>query len=212
MESLMKNDSLPVILYGASGHAKVIIEILESYGIIIEEIYDDNPEKRTLLDYKVIPPPVNINLLKAQYVICIGDNSTRKKISEKLNSSFISIFHKGASISKRSTIGEGTVVMGGAQINSDSRIGKHVIINTSASIDHDCYLDDFVHISPNATLSGGVNVGQGAHIGSGAVVIPGIKIGKWATIGAGTVVINDIPDFAVVVGNPGKIIKFRNPQ
>ncbi len=92
-------------------------------------------------------------------------------------------------------------------INVDTKIGKHCIINTAASIDHECVLEDFVHISPNATLSGGVYVGEGTHIGSGAVIVPNIKIGKWATIGAGAVIIRDVPDYATVVGNPGRIIK-----
>jgi acetyltransferase-like isoleucine patch superfamily enzyme len=52
-----------------------------------------------------------------------------------------------------------------------------------------------------------VYIGEGAHIGAGSVVIQGIKIGKWSTIGAGTVVIKDVPDYATVVGNPGKTIK-----
>jgi len=66
-----------------------------------------------------------------------------------------------------------------------------------------------VHISPNASLAGDVYIGEGTHIGIGAVIIQGLKVGKWVTIGAGAVVINDIPDFAVVVGNPGKIKKYN---
>jgi acetyltransferase EpsM len=54
-----------------------------------------------------------------------------------------------------------------------------------------------------------VKVGEGTHIGIGSSVIQGITIGKWVTIGAGAVIIRDIPDFAVVVGNPGKIIKYN---
>ena len=71
-------------------------------------------------------------------------------------------------------------------------------------------MDDFVHVIPNAALAGGVQVGEGSHIGISAYVSPGKKIGKWVTVGAGTVIINDIPDYAVVVGNPGRIIKYNN--
>jgi acetyltransferase EpsM len=77
-------------------------------------------------------------------------------------------------------------------------------------VEHECQLGDYVHISPNSALAGDVIVGEGSHIGIGAVVIPGVKIGKWVTIGAGAVVLEDIPDFAVVVGNPGKIIKYNH--
>jgi acetyltransferase EpsM len=55
-----------------------------------------------------------------------------------------------------------------------------------------------------------VFVGEGTQVGIGACVIQGVKIGKWATIGAGAVIINDVPDYAVVVGNPGKVIKFNS--
>jgi acetyltransferase EpsM len=53
-------------------------------------------------------------------------------------------------------------------------------------------------------------VGEGTQVGTGASIIPGVKIGKWASIGAGAVIVEDVPDFAVVVGNPGKIIKYLN--
>ncbi|MGM1056644.1 MAG: hypothetical protein ACQEWG_12215 [Bacteroidota bacterium] len=75
-------------------------------------------------------------------------------------------------------------------------------------MEYDCENGDFVHISPNAALTGWVRIGEGSHIGIGAVVIPGIKIGRWTIIGAGAVIIKNIPDFATVVGNPGKIIRY----
>ncbi|MFC0184902.1 DapH/DapD/GlmU-related protein [Pseudarcicella hirudinis] len=70
-------------------------------------------------------------------------------------------------------------------------------------------MEDFVHISPNACICGGVSIGEGTHIGAGAIVIQGISIGRWATIGAGAVIVKNVPDYAVVVGNPGKIIKYN---
>jgi acetyltransferase EpsM len=76
-------------------------------------------------------------------------------------------------------------------------------------VDHDCELGNFVHVSPNVALAGNVKVGEGTHLGIGSCVIQGIIIGKWATIGAGTVVITDVPDHAVIVGNPGRIIKYN---
>lgn len=192
-----------MFLYGASGHAKVIIEILELNSTEIQGLFDDNPAIKELLGY-----PCFGSLNKAiteDLIISIGDNKLRKKVSERFLSSYGKAIHPSAQISRRTFISEGTVVMGNAIINTGTVIGKHVIINTSASIDHDCRIDDFAHISPNATLCGGVSVGEGTHIGASAVIIPGIKIGKWAIIGAGTVVINDIPDNVTIVGNPGKI-------
>jgi acetyltransferase-like isoleucine patch superfamily enzyme len=93
----------------------------------------------------------------------------------------------------------------------NSEFGKHCIINTNASVDHDCKIGDFVHISPKVTLAGNVTVDEGSHIGIGSTVIQGRHIGKWVTIGAGAVIIEDVPDYAVVVGVPGNIIRY-NPS
>ena len=73
-------------------------------------------------------------------------------------------------------------------------------------------IEDFVHISPNAALAGNILVKKGAHIGLGANVIQGITIGENAIIGAGTVVLTDVPNNAVVVGNPGRIVRFVGEQ
>ena len=144
------------------------------------------------------------------FVIAIGDNKTRAELSHKIKAAFKTLVHPSAVISKESSIGEGTVVYAGVVIQPNTTIGKHVIVNTSASIDHDNYIADFVHVAPKVALTGHVEVGEGSFIGAGAVVIPKIKIGKWCTIGAGSVVIKDVPDNAVVVGNPAKIIRYQN--
>ena len=194
-------------LYGAKGHARVIIEILEQSNVKIAGLIDDNPSILSLLGYPVQHPPLTNIPADAGMIISIGDNLQRKHISEKFSVSYGKAIHPSSVISARVIRGEGTVIMGNAIINTGTSIGSHSIINTSASVDHDCQLGDFVHISPNATLCGGVTVGEGTHIGAGVTVIPGINIGKWAVIGAGAVVIRDVPDFALVVGNPGKIVR-----
>ena len=191
-------------LYGASGHAKVIADILQSQGKQLTGMIDDNPAIDELLGYAVIhgmenPSPV---------IVSIGDNRTRREVVEKLQDvEFETAVHTSAVVSPQTTIGEGTVVMQGAIIQSSVVAGKHCIINTGASVDHDCKMGDYVHISPHATLCGNVTVGEGTWIGAGAVVIPGIKIGKWSVVGAGSVVIEDIADNVLVVGNPARIIK-----
>jgi sugar O-acyltransferase (sialic acid O-acetyltransferase NeuD family) len=194
-------------LYGASGHAKVIVEILEQNDVEIHGLFDDYRDIKSLLNYSVLGSADPNKTIEEEVIVSIGINATRKEIVEKHKFKYGKAIHKNAQISTRATIGEGSVVVGNATINSDVKIGKHCIINTCASIDHDCIIEDFVHISPNATLCGEVTVREGVHIGAGAIIIPGIKIGKWAIIGAGSVIIRDVPDFATVVGNPGRVIK-----
>jgi sugar O-acyltransferase (sialic acid O-acetyltransferase NeuD family) len=193
-------------LYGASGHAKVIIEILEAQGIKVEGLFDDNEFLEALLDYPVYKWDEKEDRNK-KIIISIGNNSIRKKIVDSISGEYEIAIHPKSILSQRSIIGLGTVIMGGVTINVNTYVGKHCIVNTNASVDHDCVLDDFVHISPNVALCGNVHVGEGTHVGAGSVVIPGKRIGKWCVIGAGSVVINDIPDYSIAVGNPCKIIK-----
>ncbi len=192
-------------LYGASGHAKVVIDILKKTGNTIELIIDDNANIKEILGINVVQNK-NINLTKGEFIITVGKNETRKKITQKFKAKYGIAIHPNTTIDPTVNIEKGTVIMAGSIINSSTIIGKHCIINTSSSIDHDCILNDFVHISPNATICGGITIGEGTHIGAGAIIIPNLNIGKWCTIGAGAVVIKDIPDGVTVVGNPGKVV------
>ena len=190
-------------LYGASGHAKVIIDILRSQNIEIEAIYDDNEAVLGLLGI----PVLHQKEIGSPLIISIGNNKIRKRIAENLNLEYGTAVHSSSIISPYATLGVGTVIMQGAIIQSCAAVGKHCIINTAATVDHDCELQDYVHISPNSTLCGNVFVGEGTHIGAGSVILPGVKIGKWCVIGAGSVVAKDIPDYVLAVGNRCKIIK-----
>lgn len=190
-------------LFGASGHAKVIIDILKASDVEVNGLVDDNLEVNELLGYSVLHGYTELSPV----IVSIGGNIVRKRVVEKLSSEFGKAIHPSAVISSTVTIGEGTVVMQGAIIQADVKVGKHCIVNTGASVDHECIIGDFVHISPHSTLCGNVSVGEGTWIGAGTTIIPGIKIGKWCVIGAGSVVAKDIPDNVLAVGNRCKIIK-----
>jgi acetyltransferase EpsM len=196
-------------IFGASGHAKVILDILNSRDINVEAIIDDNPKVDFLLNI-IVSKTIDFEFSdKCQFIIAIGNNLIRRKIVINNNFTFYKAIDSTASISKFAAIGDGTVVMPNAVVNADASIGNHCIINSRSVVEHDCLLGNYVHISPGASLAGNVSIGEGTHIGIGSCVIQGVKIGKWVTVGAGAVIINDVPDFAVVVGNPGKIIKFN---
>ncbi len=205
-------DNRKLYIFGASGHGKVVAELVASTHCKIESMIDDAPQS-TALGFIPIINSLSIipSKLDVAMIIAIGNNLIRKKISLRYSDcNFFSCIHPKAFVSPSASVGLGTVVMVHAVVNSEAKIGKHVIINTASIIEHDCIIADFVHISPKVILSGNVSVGLGTHIGSGVIVIPGIKIGKWCTIGAGAVIINDIPDGATVIGNPGRIIKYTN--
>ncbi len=190
-------------LYGASGHAKVIMDILAANGMQVDALVDDNVDLKNLQGIPVIHSAEG----RSPFVISIGNNKIRKMIAERLQAEFISAIHPSAIISPSAKIDKGTVVMQGAIVQADAKIGKHCIINTAVTVDHECVIGDYVHISPNASLCGNVQVGEGSWIGAGTVIIPGVKIGRWSVIGAGSVVVKDIPDGVVAYGNPCKVIR-----
>lgn len=193
-------------LYGASGHAKVIIDILEAQGVSINALIDDNLGIDNLCGYPVLHSAEQCSPI----IISIGDNRIRQKIANQLSCNFSTAIHPTATISPSAQIAEGSVVMQGAIIQAEAQIGKHCIINTGATVDHECVVEDYVHISPNATLCGNVHVGEGTQVGAGAIVVPNIKIGKWSLICAGSVVTKDIPDYCIAAGNRCEVIKITN--
>ncbi|WP_290794837.1 acetyltransferase [Flavihumibacter sp. UBA7668] len=198
-----------MIIIGSGGHARVIAEILKEQGIWNISFWVDQPSDSIVNEFSVFKREQQSI---EEVIIGIGDNRIREKICKNNSYVFTTAIHPKAIISNYCEIGLGTVCMAGVILNTNSVVGKHVILNTGAVIDHDALIGDFVHISPNATLAGAVTVGEGSWIGAGATVIQGIKIGKWAIIGAGAVVIKDVPDFAVVVGNPARIIKYNKSE
>lgn len=186
-----------MILYGASGHAKVVKDIVIANGDMVSKFIDDNPLLDSLHGIRV---EHSYGETSERLIIAIGDNATRKKIVEHLSANYGTVIHPTAIVSGSVLIREGTVVMQAAVIQADARIGRHCIINT-ASIDHECRIEDYVHVSPHATLCGNVSVGEGSWIGAGATLLQGIRVGRWCVVGAGSVVTRDVPDYTRVVGN-----------
>jgi len=197
-------------LFGASGHAKVIIDIIERNGFEVGYIFDDNAKVENFMGRKV-HSIYNLELLNANpIIISIGDNKVRKAIHDKFQLNLAPpLVDPSAIISSSATIGNGTVIMPNAVVNAAVSIGKNCIINTAAVVEHDCILHDYVHVSPKAALAGGVVIKEGAHVGINATIIQSVCVGLESIIGAGAVVTLEIPDCCTAVGIPAKPIKFH---
>ena len=195
-----------MIVIGASGHAKVVIEIAEAMGKPIDMVYDEDVTKISLFQYPITHDS-NFELGKPS-IIAIGNNAIRKRFSKTVDITVSeALIHPTAILSPSAIIGKGSVVMAGAIVNAHSQIGAHVIINSGAIVEHDCVFLDFAQISPNVSLAGGVTVGEETHIGIGTSVIQGVSIGNKVMVGAGAVVLRDIEDHDKVAGVPAKTIK-----
>lgn len=187
-----------IILIGAGGHAKVCIDVIESekkfkiIGLI------DNKKKGKFLNYDIL-----------------GNDKILKKILKKIKYAFISIGHLKypelrrskflqlkslgftfpvikspfSVVSKRSSIGEGTIIMHNSVVNPDTKIGLNCIINTMSLIEHDVKIGDFSHISTNSTVNGNVKIGKNCFVGSAAVIREGVSIKDNTFIKANTLII-----------------------
>lgn len=176
-------------LYGAGGHAKVILEILEARRVRVDGFFDDRDQKNDLFGYPV--QRFSDNAVIDQLLLAIGNNRVRKELATRIVVNYARATHPSAIVSERAKIGEGSVVMAGSVVNTSTSVGRHCIVNVNAIVDHDCVLSDFVHVAPGACLCGGVTVGEGTWIGAGAVIQPGIKIGSWLKIEPGAIVLED---------------------
>lgn len=197
-----------VYLYGASGHAKVVMDIVRKAYYDVPCLIDDNPAINELSGLPVVHSAEGLSPI----IVTIGDCQIRRRIVEKLGErEYITVVHPSAVKADDVKLGYGTVVMAGAILNPCAEVGNHCIVNTGASVDHDVKIGDFVHVAPHCTLCGEVEVGEGTWIGAGTTVIQGIHIGKDCFIGAGSMVVKDIPDSCLCYGNPARIIR-RTPE
>lgn len=196
-------------IIGASGHGKVIADIAIRSGYEEIVFFDDNEEIHECAGFPVVGTSGEVDIYPdCDVIVAIGNASIREKIHKQVGEDRLAtLIHPQAAISRRVTIGKGTVVMAGAVINSDTKIGEGCIINTGASVDHDCNIGDFVHVSVGAHVAGTVTVEDSTWIGAGATVSNNVAICGECMIGAGAVVVKNINESGTYVGTPTKKIK-----
>ena len=107
-------------------------------------------------------------------------------------------------------IGEGTILCAGVIATTDIEIGAHVAINMDCTIGHDAVIGAYSTMSPGCHVSGCVHIGRNAFLGTGASVLEHVVIGEHVVLGAGAVATKDIPEYAMAVGVPAVVKKFRN--
>ncbi len=211
-----------VLIVGSSGHARVIVDIIERCGLheIVGLLDDNKPKDAAEIGYPIVGgvsdlPDLVRRLNPQGYFIAVGDNWNRGLVAARVESlapglSAITAIHPGAEIARTASVGQGTAVMAGAIINSGATVGRFCIINTRASVDHDCRVEEFSSIGPGATLAGNVRVGAYSAVCLQACAAEKTSIGSHTVVGAGSVVLHDLPDEVLAYGTPARVIRPRS--
>jgi sugar O-acyltransferase (sialic acid O-acetyltransferase NeuD family) len=196
------------VIWGASGHAKVLLDVLREPGYELAAFIDNDPDAVSPVDgVKVYAGEDGLATWLARAApgpaaaVAIGGG----RLLAAAGCELLTVVHPTAYVADSAGLGAGAQVLAHACVAVDCRLGEGTIVNTSASVDHECALGDGVHVGPGAILAGLVTAGDGAFVGAGAVVLPRIRIGSRSKVGAGAVVTRDVPDGALVYGNPASV-------
>jgi sugar O-acyltransferase (sialic acid O-acetyltransferase NeuD family) len=203
-------DASAVVILGAGGHAKMVIDILRRQPALraIAVVADPVPEFTDVLGVPVRGGSDRLTALYGEGVRLaingIGAISRPKLRAEKfaelaaIGFGFPAIVHPRAIVEPSASLASGVQVFAGAIIGAAARVAFGAIVNAGSIVSHDCAIDDFAHLTPGVVLAGGVKVGRGALVGMGVVVNVGVKIGAWARIGNGARIHGDVPEHAIV--------------
>ena len=206
----------PLILWGASGQAKVLLDFLQPFGYEPVAVFDNNRE--------AAPPREGIPIYcgeagfrewhasytgtTPQAVIAIGSPGQvrleMQRFLARYNIDFVQAVHPSAVVARTAKLGRGCQILAHGVVAAETTLGDQCIVNTSASVDHECVVGNGVHVAPGARVLGCVEVGEFTFIGAGSVVLSRLKIGSNSIVGAGAVVVKDVPDDVVVYGNPAE--------
>jgi sugar O-acyltransferase (sialic acid O-acetyltransferase NeuD family) len=204
-----------LVIWGASGHAKVVADVAENADFRVVGFVDDlRPELdgTPFFGACIVGSREGLLALRDQglrhLVIGFGHCRGRMAVAQwAVEQGFVlpTLVHPSAVIASSARLGRGTVAAAGVVVNPDAVVGANAILNTSCSVDHDCQIADGAHICPGAHLAGDVTVGEASWIGIGSSVREGVNIGHDVMIGAGSAVLADIPDEVVAYGSPARV-------
>jgi len=149
-------------------------------------------------------------------VLAVGDNWQRARLAgaiarKRPDFEFVTVRHPAAVVSSRSRIGMGCVILAQSVVDPDSMVGAHSTLWTHSVVEHECALGEAVTLAPGVKLGGRVRVGDRSFLGLGAVVNDGASVGADVVLGSQSAVVHDIPDNALAMGVPARVVRTRTP-
>jgi len=213
-----------LLIYGAGGHAKSLMEMVKLANIhAIAGIVDDNPQfaSKQVLGIPVLGTRSVLAALYAQGVRLaangvggILDINVRVKVFDLLAGAgyeFPAVVSPHAVVEPSSNISEGVQVFAKAYVGADAVLEPRCMVNTAAVVSHDCVIGEYTHIAPGAMLAGHVHVGKRTLVGMGVTTAIGINIGSGVRVGNGAIVLADVPDKTIIQAGKTWVGKIETP-
>ena len=207
---------MPVLVIGAGGHARVLIELLQANGRSVAGLLDDAPGRAPVLGCPVLGGTDLLAALRAEglaeLAVAVGDNAARARLglmAEAAGFVLPPLLHPSALVSPSAILEEGVQIMARAVLGPESRVARLALVNTGAIVEHDCVVEEAAHIGPGAVLCGAARVAARALVAAGAVLQPGVAVGAGAVVAAGAAVVDSVPDGARHGGVPARALAPR---
>lgn len=197
-----------LLIVGAGGHAKVVLDAAMCAGIEVAALRGEPGDPEAVLGAPVVFGEQTAGA--DSFIIGVGDNEMRARLYDAWHARGLkpaTVVHPSAVVASSAHLGPGVFAAAGSVVNPDARVGANTILNTGCTVDHDCSIGAHAHVAPGVSISGAVEIGEGTLVGVGACVMPGARIGAWSVIGAGAVVVSDILDRTIAVGAPAAGIR-----
>ena len=210
-------------IYGASGLgtefeslARRINEDFDRWEDIV--FVDDAPEKngQTLVNRKIINFEQAMETYGKdgiEFILGIGEPAVKDIVFKKLcdaGCEVTCLIHPDVRILNETAYGKGVVVQKHSGFPPRSKFGNNVLLQGTTVMGHDVVLGDNVVISSFAFVGGDTVIGRNTYVGPHSCIRNGLKIGENVVIGMGSVVTKDVPDNAVVYGNPAKVMRYND--
>lgn len=211
-----------MLIVGAGGLAAQLFQEIELMKLEQVVFWSETPTSLEFIreKYEVIDNDEQVkryfSTISNEFVIAVGGSEARRKLTER----FIGLGGKPVVFISPITeisphieeIGEGAVLLKDVAMEPGVKVGKGCLLNRKSNYGHGCQILDFAEIGPFAIISADTVIGENTLIGIGSIIIPKVKIGNHVVVSAGSVVTKNIPDYAVVAGNPAQIRFFRKEK
>jgi len=211
---------MDLYVYGAGGMGRQVFDLVEKVNQTekkwnIKGFIDDGKEGKVPEGYKIYGGIDYLNSLEEKIAVVLGIADTKIKrrviteLSKNDNIVFPNIIHPYTNISKNIKIGKGCIICFSCSVATNVEIKDFVFMNKASHIGHDTVVGKYTSIMPSVNISGKVRIGECVLFGVDSTILQEKVVGDNAVIGAGATVYKDVPkDITVLVGTPGKYVKF----